>query len=240
MVAPPPDRRRCCRRRCGRAARADPSTTILRLRARALSAQPLLLFPFLTSLTPPLRLPSFQIIMSGMQGTKRATEYDPSSTSASSSSSGCRAPHGSGSGGGACGARGDGGGDGGGGLYELPHDPVRMVFDFLDGPADILRVATLSRSAVAEVGSVWRELVCTDSMWRDRFEREGLAVRARLFEVALPAVQRGGGGGVGGGSSTVTKEDELAGVGLAFYKQVFALKVENGAGSSIQRALRPS
>ena len=78
MVAPPPDRRRCCRRRCGRAARADPSTTILRLRARALSAQPLLLFPFLTSLTPPLRLPSFQIIMSGMQGTKRATEYDPS------------------------------------------------------------------------------------------------------------------------------------------------------------------
>jgi hypothetical protein len=114
------------------------------------------------------------------------------------------------------------------------------VFDFLDGPADILRVATLSRSAVAEVGSVWRELVCTDSMWRDRFEREGLAVRARLFEVALPAVQRVGGGGVGGGSSTVTKEDELAGVGLAFYKQVFALKVENGAGRSIQRALRPS
>jgi len=81
--------------------------------------------------------------MSGMQGTKRATEYDPSSTSASSSSSRCRALHGSGSGGGACGARGDGGGDGGGGLYELPHDPVRMVFDFLDGPADILRVATL-------------------------------------------------------------------------------------------------
>mmetsp|Transcript_10971 Transcript_10971/g.29434 ORF Transcript_10971/g.29434 Transcript_10971/m.29434 type:complete len:165 (+) Transcript_10971:644-1138(+) len=88
-------------------------------------------------------LPLHSIIMSGMQGTKRATEYDPSSTSASSSSSRCRALHGSGSGGGACGARGDGGGDGGGGLYELPHDPVRMVFDFLDGPADILRVATL-------------------------------------------------------------------------------------------------
>ena len=158
-----------------------------------------------------------------MQGTKRAAEPDPSSTSetSSSSSSQSRTAHGHGDGGG-------GGGGGGGGLYGLSPDPVQMVLDFLEGPADVLRVATLSKDAAAD-GSVWRELVCTDSMWRARFEREGLAERARLFEVALPAVQRGGagsgGGGGGGRSSTATKEDELAGVGLAFYKQVFALKV---------------
>jgi hypothetical protein len=53
--------------------------------------------------------------------------------------------------------------------------------------------------------------------------------RARLFEVALPLppVQGGASAEGGGGSSTTTasERDELAGVGLAFYAQVFALEV---------------
>ena len=95
-------------------------------------------------------------------------------------------------------------------------------FHFLDGPADVLSASTACRR--------WRELACADSVWRARFEREGLVERARLFEVALPLVplvQGGAAAGGSGGNSTTTasERDELAGVGLAFYAQVFALEV---------------
>jgi len=98
---------------------------------------------------------------------------------------------------------------------------VQKVFDFLPTPADVLRAATTCRQ--------WRELACVDSVWRARFEREGLLEKARVFEVALPAAEAAE-GGEGGGSSSATsaassERDELAGVGLAFYAQIFALKV---------------
>ena len=61
-------------------------------------------------------------------------------------------------------------------------------------------------------------------MWRARFERESLPERARLFEVALPALLDGDANG-GSSSTTASECEELAGVGLAFYAQVFALEV---------------
>ena len=98
---------------------------------------------------------------------------------------------------------------------------VEGVFHFLPTPAGVLRAATACRR--------WRELACADSVWRARFEREGLVDKARAFEVALPLVpvQGGGaeGGGGGNGTTTASERDELAGVGLAFYAQVFALEV---------------
>ena len=98
---------------------------------------------------------------------------------------------------------------------------VEGVFHFLPTPAGVLRAATACRR--------WRELACADSVWRARFEREGLVGKARAFEVALPLVpvQGGGaeGGGGGNGTTTASERDELAGVGLAFYAQVFALEV---------------
>ena len=105
---------------------------------------------------------------------------------------------------------------------------VELAFHFLPTPADVLRAATACRR--------WRDLACADSVWRARFERDGLADKACLFEVAVPAVSAAeggaGGGGGGRGSSSgggAAERDELAGVGLAFYAQVFALKVGNGA-----------
>ena len=110
-------------------------------------------------------------------------------------------------------------GDNGGALTGLA--AVQGVFHFLPAPADVLRAATACRR--------WRELACADSVWRARFEREGLVGKARAFEVALPLVpvQGGGaeGGGGGNGTTTASERDELAGVGLAFYAQVFALEV---------------
>ena len=70
---------------------------------------------------------------------------------------------------------------------------VQGVFHFLPAPADVLRAATACRR--------WRELACADSVWRARFEREGLLEKAGVFEVALPAVE-GGGGGVSSSSSS--------------------------------------
>ena len=57
---------------------------------------------------------------------------------------------------------------------------VHGAFHFLPNPADVLRAATACRR--------WRELACTDSVWRARFVREGLLEKARAFEVALPAM----------------------------------------------------
>ena len=103
---------------------------------------------------------------------------------------------------------------------------VEQVFHFLDGPADVLRSATACRR--------WRALACADSVWRAKFRREKLLEKARLFEVALPAVPvRGGQGGQGQGggeagaasAAAALVKDEAAGVGLAFYARIFALKV---------------
>ena len=113
---------------------------------------------------------------------------------------------------------------------------VELAFYFLDGPADVLRAATASRR--------WHELATADSVWRVKAKREGMVEKAGVFEVALPPAAAGedgsgGGSGDGGGSSggvassassssshAEEEEDkELAGVGLAFYAQVFLLKV---------------
>ena len=126
-------------------------------------------------------------------------------------------PHGAGGSGGS-----NNGGGSGGALTGLA--AVQGVFYFLPTPADVLGAATACCR--------WRELACSDSVWRARFEREGLVEKARLFEVALPAVEGGGGGGSSSSSSstaTAAERDELAGVGLAFYAQVFALKVRGTA-----------
>ena len=115
---------------------------------------------------------------------------------------------------------------------------VERVFHFLDGPAEVLHAATACRR--------WHELATADSVWRVKARREGVVEKAGVFEVALPAAAGGEGGGGGGGSgdgggssgggasssasSSVAADDEeedkeLAGVGLAFYAQVFVLKV---------------
>ena len=109
-------------------------------------------------------------------------------------------------------------------------ETIQGAFHFLDGPADVLSAATACRR--------WRELACADSVWRARFEREGLLEKAGVFEVALPAEEAGEGGG---GSSSIaaaaaSERDELAGVGLAFYARVFALEVRGYyAGCAAER-----
>ena len=103
---------------------------------------------------------------------------------------------------------------------------VGQVFHFLDGPADVLSSATACRR--------WRALACADSVWRAKFRREKLMEKARLFEVALPAVPGGQGqGGAAAAAATAAPpaaaaalvKDEAAGVRLAFYARIFALKV---------------
>ena len=96
---------------------------------------------------------------------------------------------------------------------------VEQVFHFLDGPADVLSAATACRR--------WRALACADSVWRAKFRREKLVEKARLFEVALPPVPvRGGQGGAAAApAAAALVKDEAAGVGLAFYARIFALKV---------------
>ena len=127
--------------------------------------------------------------------------------------------------------RGGGGGNGGTedtgrghGLGSLTGiGAVQHAFHFLDGPADVLRASIASRR--------WRKLACSDAVWRPKAVREGMVEKAGAFEVALPAAAAaaaaGSGSGGGGGSSAaaVQDEDELAGVGLSFYSQIYVLKV---------------
>ena len=95
---------------------------------------------------------------------------------------------------------------------------VEQVFHFLDGPADVLSAATACRQ--------WRALACAASVWRAKFRREKLVEKARLFEVALPAVPSAqGGAAAAAAASAAVVKDEAAGVGLAFYARIFALKV---------------
>jgi len=122
-------------------------------------------------------------------------------------------PRGAGAG---AGSGGDGDSDNGGALTGLA--AVQGVFHFLPAPAEVLRAATACRR--------WRELACADSVWRARFEREGLLEKVDVFEVALPVVEGGEGGGSSRSAATAASErDELAGVGLAFYVRVLALEV---------------
>ena len=94
---------------------------------------------------------------------------------------------------------------------------VQLAFHFLQGPADVLSAATACRR--------WRELARADSVWRVKFKREGMVRKARLFDVALPAV----GGSVGFSSSSAASEHgEAIRADLALYAQVFALKVSYG------------
>ena len=88
---------------------------------------------------------------------------------------------------------------------------VELAFHFLDGPADVLCAATASRR--------WHELATADSVWRVKAKREGMVEKAGVFEVALPAAADGA------AAADEEEDKELAGVGLAFYAQVFALKV---------------
>ena len=107
---------------------------------------------------------------------------------------------------------------------------VQHAFHFLDGPADVLRASTASRR--------WRELACGDVVWRPKAVREGMVEKAGVFEVALPAAAAAaaaaaaGGGEDGAGSSAASgaKKDELAGVGLSFYSQIYVLKVPTNHG----------
>ena len=116
------------------------------------------------------------------------------------------------------GTGGTGGGHGLGSLTGI--GAVQHAFHFLDGPADVLRASTASRR--------WRELACADTVWRPKAVREGMVEKAGVFEVALPAaaaaaaVERGGGASSSSSSSSTAtsdpKKDELAGVGLSFYR----------------------
>ena len=102
-------------------------------------------------------------------------------------------------------------GPGGGTLTGMA--AIELVFHFAPTTADVLRASTTCRR--------WRALACTDSVWRAKFRREQLLEKARLFEVALPPVP----GRQAGTAAAAVLEDEAAGVGLAFYARVFALKV---------------
>ena len=88
---------------------------------------------------------------------------------------------------------------------------VELAFHFLDGPPDVLRAATASRR--------WHELATADSVWRVKARREGMVEKAGVFEVALPVVADGA------AAADEEEDKELAGVGLAFYAEVFVLKV---------------
>ena len=121
------------------------------------------------------------------------------------------------------GTGGTGGGHGLGSLTGI--GAVQHAFHFLDGPADVLRASTASRR--------WRELATGDVVWRPKAVREGMVEKAGVFEVALPAAAAAAvaaaaaqsGGGASSSSSTAERKDELAGVGLAFYEQIYVLKV---------------
>ena len=104
-------------------------------------------------------------------------------------------------------------------------ETIQGAFHFLDGPADVLSAATACRR--------WRALACADSVWRAKFRREKLLEKARLFEVALPAVPGGQDGAAAAATAAAAAvvKDETAGVGLAFYARIYALKVASSVHS---------
>ena len=107
---------------------------------------------------------------------------------------------------------------------------IQPAFLFLDGPANVLIAAAACRR--------WRELATADSVWRAKAVREGIVEKAGVFEVPLPAAAASGGGAGGGGSSSAAPRDKLAGVGLAFYAQIYVLQVTRG--EAVRLTARPS
>jgi hypothetical protein len=117
-------------------------------------------------------------------------------------------------GGGDVAAAADVGGVGGGvGSNLTGISAIENVFHFLEDALDLIAAVISCRR--------WREFVHADSLWRARFEREGMMEKARLFEVALPAVE----GSSSSSGAAAAEHDEWARVGLTFYVQVFLLKV---------------
>ena len=98
---------------------------------------------------------------------------------------------------------------------------IQPAFLFLDGPANVLRAATTC--------SRWRELATADSVWRAKAVREGIVEKAGVFEVPLPAAAAAAAAGDSGGGASSgdgpASTDKLAGVGLAFYAQIYVLQV---------------
>ena len=107
---------------------------------------------------------------------------------------------------------------------------IQPAFLFLDGPANVLSAATVCHR--------WRELATADLVWRAKAVREGIVEKAGVFEVPLPAAAASGGGAGGGGSSSAAPRDKLAGVGLAFYAQIYVLQVTRG--EAVRLTARPS
>ena len=99
----------------------------------------------------------------------------------------------------------------------LPDDCFELALLFLDGPADVLRAATACHW--------WRELACADSVWRAKAVREDIIGKARAFEVPLPPASAGKGGSIAPAAAADQENEELAGVGLAFYAQIYVLQV---------------
>ena len=101
---------------------------------------------------------------------------------------------------------------------------VGRAFLFLDGPANVLSAATACHR--------WRTLATADSVWRAKAVREGMIEKAGVFEVPLPAAAAAaaaatsGEGGSSSGSASAASNDKLAGVGLAFYAQIYVLQVD--------------
>ena len=56
---------------------------------------------------------------------------------------------------------------------------VQHAFDYLPGPAHVLSASAVSRR--------WRVLATADVVWRGKFEREKMRVKAGLFEIVVPS-----------------------------------------------------
>jgi len=74
---------------------------------------------------------------------------------------------------------------------------LHNVFPFLDGPAEVLSASAVCRC--------WYKLATNNVLWKIKFEREGMAEKARAFEIVKPPTTGG----------------------LSFYSQVFTLKVQH-------------
>ena len=73
--------------------------------------------------------------------------------------------------------RSSGGNSGTGSLTGM--DVIMQVFHFLNGPADVLRAATVCHR--------WRELAMAEAVWKTKAVREGIVEKAGMFEMPLPA-----------------------------------------------------
>ena len=93
-----------------------------------------------------------------------------------------------------------------------------------------VRMAIAGFMGVRPALELGRLRAARDVVWRPKAVREGMVEKAGVFEVALPAAAAAAASaasGEGGSSSAASgaKKDELAGVGLSFYSQIYVLKV---------------